>query len=164
MKDLNSQQDAVVESISYRKILPNYSSNNQYLMRGGFNQLKIDMGFTQILFYCFKKNRGRVLHIMTNKNWKGAKVVKFFTESDTLPKACGSFTRLPDDNSTLARSCVKWGYPSSDQWASAIKLYNKRLYTRPIVWSNKPFCRFLQDYDCDDHGKSVSLGDICTIN
>ncbi|KAJ7382418.1 hypothetical protein OS493_035067, partial [Desmophyllum pertusum] len=88
---------------SYREMLPNYNSNNQFLLRNGFNQLKNDMGFTQIRFYCFKNETGRVFHIMTNKNTTRADVVKYFTESDTMPRACGSFTRLPDDNSSLAQ-------------------------------------------------------------
>ncbi|KAJ7382435.1 hypothetical protein OS493_035084 [Desmophyllum pertusum] len=77
MKDPDSPIDPV-ESDSYREMLPNYSSNNQFLLRNGFNQLKNDMGFTQIRFYCFKKERGRVFHIMTNKNTEGADVVKVF--------------------------------------------------------------------------------------
>ncbi|KAJ7382432.1 hypothetical protein OS493_035081 [Desmophyllum pertusum] len=116
MKDQNSMEDESNTSDSYRTILPNYNSNKQYLLRNGFKQLKDDMGFTQIRFYCFKKKPGRVFHIMANKNTKGANVVKFFTESETMPTVCGSFTRLPDDNSSLAANCDKWGYMDYNRW------------------------------------------------
>ncbi|KAL9987327.1 hypothetical protein ACROYT_G001613 [Oculina patagonica] len=165
MKDANSPQVAAVNSNSYKEILPNYNSNKQYLLRDGFNQLKIDMGFTQIRFYCFKKERGRVLHIMTNKDIKGANVnvVKFFTDSDTMPEACGSFTRLPDDNSTLATSCDKWGYPNDGIWGHKLHKTKTRLFTRPVVITGKQFFRMSVDYDCDDNGESMSLGDTWMI-
>ena len=135
MKDLHSPQDAALESDSYREILPKYHSNSQLLLRDGFNQLKNDMGFTQIRFYCYKKKRDRVFHIITNQNTKGANVVKFFTESDTQPEACDSFTRLPDDNSTLAARCSDWGFETINRWGHQSNLNNKRLYLRPILWA-----------------------------
>ena len=162
MKNQNSVQDTKTSSDSYREILPKYNSNNQFLMRTGFDRLKNDTGFTQIRFYCFKKKRGRVFHIMTNMDTKGANVVKFFTESDTLPKACGSFTRLPDDNSSLAINCDKWGYPKGG-WGHGMNKNNKRLFTRPIAWTGQRFFRLWGDYDCDDHGENLSLGDTWMI-
>ncbi|CAH3034424.1 unnamed protein product [Pocillopora meandrina] len=76
------------------------------------------MGFTQIRFYYFKKIVGRVLLIMTNRNAEGENAVRFFTDSDSdvRPRACNSFTRLPDDNSTLAQKCEKWGYFALNSW------------------------------------------------
>ena len=109
MEHLDSINDPIIMSDSYKTILPMYGSNNKYLLRNGFSQLKQDMGFIQIRFFCFKKLRGRVFHIMTNNDAKGADVVKYFTTSGTMPAACDSFTRLPDDNSTLAVSCHRWG-------------------------------------------------------
>ena len=50
MKDENSVKDEIKRSNSYRKILSKYHSNNQCLLRDGFNQLRKDMGFTQIRF------------------------------------------------------------------------------------------------------------------
>ncbi|KAL9987399.1 hypothetical protein ACROYT_G001696 [Oculina patagonica] len=166
MRDANSLQDTVVESNSYREILPNYNSNSQFLLRNGFNQLKIDMGFSQIRFYCFKKERGRVLHIMTNKDTKGANVLKFFTNSNTIPEACGSFTRLPDDNSTLANNCANWGYPNRNRWGHQQRLNDFRLYRRPFMWPYK--CYFILTGSvlyCDDelNRLGMSLGDIWQI-
>ncbi|XP_078377665.1 uncharacterized protein LOC144660809 [Oculina patagonica] len=160
MKDQNSVQDTIKTSNSYREILPNYNTNNQFLLRDGFNQLKNDISFTQIRFYCFKKERGRVFHIMTNKDTEGANVVKFFTESDTMPPACGSFTLLPDDNSSLATRCDKWGYPTKGgRWGHGQVKTNRRLFSRPVVITGQQFFPMSVDYDCDDNGESMSLGD-----
>ena len=166
MKDANSLQDPAVNSDSYREILPNYNSNNQFLKRNGFNQLKIDMGFTQIRFYCFKKERGRVFHIMTNNNVSGANVVKFFTDSETMPEACGSFTRLPDDNSTLANNCAKWGYPNTNRWGHERNKNNRRLFFRPLLWDDTHYYILIGDpLSCDDkkNGFDMSLGDTWNI-
>lgn len=171
MKDLNSPQDAIVESDSYREIISNHSSNKHYLLRDGFNQLKNDIGFTQIRFYCFKKKAGRVFHIMTRNDTKGANVVEFFTESDNIPEACDSFTRLPDDNSTLARNCDMWGFPTKDQWGHKSLRNDVRLFHRPFLWALKHYyILYIQDNDprrlsCDDHKNKadLSLGDIWHI-
>ena len=166
MKDANSLQDARVDSDSYRQILPKYNSNKQYLKRNGFNQLQIDMGFTQIRLYCFKKKRGRVFHIMTNNNALGANVVKFFTNSNTMPEACGSFTRLPDNNSTLANSCANWGYPNKNEWGHDGYRTNNRLYRRPMLWVHKRYFSLLDSPNmCDDDKNEfgMSLGDTWKI-
>lgn len=42
------------------------------------NQLKQDMGFSQIRFYCFQRTIGRVFHIMTINDSMANEVVKFF--------------------------------------------------------------------------------------
>lgn len=167
MKTVNSLQDSIVMSSSYKAILPKYNSNNQYLLRNGFNQLKQDMGFTQIRFYCFKNKTGRVLHIMTNTDSKGANVVKFFTNSNTAPRACNSFSRLPDDTSILALICDKWGYPTADRWGNLAIRTDDRLYKRPFV---RPFTRYFRFepgsvYDCDDTppSQNMSVGDIWQI-
>ena len=171
MKDLNSPQDAAVESDSYREILSNHSSNKHYLLRDGFNQLKNDMGFTQIRFYCFKKKAGRVFHIMTNNDAKGANVVEFFTESDTQPEACDSFTSLPDDNSILARNCSMWGYSTKDRWGHKNALNDLRLYHKPFLWAREYYyALYIQNNNprglaCDDNKTKVDLsfGDIWRI-
>ena len=163
MRDADSVDDPAFSSDSYREILPNYNSNNQFLKRNGFNQLKIDMGFTQIRFYCYKKKRGRVFHIMTNKNTKGANAVRFFTDSDTMPAACGSFTRLPDDNSVLSQNCANWGHPTTNRWGHENNRNDKRLYTRPILWAYKRYFALAGTKpSCDDgtNDLGMSLGDI----
>lgn len=162
METLDSINDISVSSDSYRTILPAYTSKSQYLLRNGFSQLKEDMGFTQIRLYCFKKTRGRVFHIMTNEDVKGAKVLKFFTSSNNMPKAYGSFSILPDDNSSLVVNCGKWGYPNSDRWGHGNMLTNSRLFIRAMTWVSVP--RFYRlkgpKYHCDDNDNlNPSIGD-----
>jgi hypothetical protein len=62
--------------------------------------------FNQLRFHCFKKIPGRTFHVATKNNDLGDNVVKFFTaQIDKLPKSCGSFYPLPEDNSMLSRNC-----------------------------------------------------------
>ena len=153
----------LVQLDSYRQILPKYTINEHYLLRSGFNQLKQDMGFSQIRFYCFKKKSGSVFHIMTSNDSMGNDVVKFFTTSDNLPQACGSFWRLPDDNSSLAVHCHHWGDPG-DKWGHKEHgLTTDRLYRKPLVWLNTRYFRFTlgSGVSCDDKPSSgiVTHGD-----
>ena len=112
-----------------------------------------------------------MFHIMTNNDAKGAKVVEFFTDSDTRPKACDSFTRLPDDNSTLARNCDMWGYFTKDRWGHKNHTNDVRLFSRPFMWVLKYFyILYIQDNDprwlsCDDNKNvaDLSFGDIWQI-
>lgn len=165
MKNHDSTSDPFHKSNSYRTILPNYKLNHQFLLRVGLNQLKIDVGFTQIRFYCFKKKPGRVFHITTSKNTEGANVVKFFTDSNVIPKACGSFTRFSDDNSTLATSCTAWGYPDSDRWGRKSYRTSDRLFLRPLFRPMDLYFRTLGGipYSCDSKDEEMSLGDTWQI-
>ena len=165
METLDSVQDISVEADSYRVILPKYTFNKQYLLRNGFNQLKQDMGFTQIRFYCFKKATGRVFHIATNDDFKGADVVALFTSSNTQPDACGSFTPFPDGNSTLAVNCDKWGSPAN-KWGHHLLLNDIRLWEQPLAWPNNIRFRFYKPYyKCDDNDAvyESSMGDIWQV-
>ena len=93
---------------------------------------------------------------------KGANVVKFFTSSNNMPKACGSFSRLPDDNSSLAVNCDKWGFPNTDRWGHGNMLTDSRLFLRPMTLASVP--RFYRlkgpKYQCDDDDDlNPSIGD-----
>ena len=50
---------------------------------------------------------------MTKVNLQGEAVVNFLIDDNlvsTRPQACDSYTRLPDDNSTLSEDCNKVGW------------------------------------------------------
>ena len=104
-----------------------------------------------------------MFHIKTNNDAKGASVVEFFTECDTQPEACDSFTLLPDDNSTLARNCDMWGYRTTDRWGHKGFRNDVRLFSRPFLWALKYYYTlYIQDNDphglsCDDHKRSADL-------
>ena len=93
--------------------LSKYSDHRQMVTSSVLLQLQYEIGFKQIRLYCHKKNAGTVFHIMTNVNPLGEAVVKYFIDDNlvsTRPQACGSYTVLPDDNSTLSKDCSELGW------------------------------------------------------
>ncbi len=68
---------------------------------------------------------------MSDLNPLGEAVVKFFTEENlvpTRPHACGSYTVLSDDNSTLSEDCNNLGYPRADgKWATEVNTEDNRI-------------------------------------
>ena len=155
------------------KILSNYREHRQVLKSTTLLKLRNELGFKQLRFYCHKKNVGTVLHIMTKLNPLGKAVVNYFIDDNVIssrPQACGSFTVLPDDNSTLSEDCTKLGWNGTHadgNWGSS--LYsgkyriekpllrhgdNHRLYSSPTI------------RDCDDWeggGASLSPGDTWAV-
>ncbi|KAL9973081.1 hypothetical protein ACROYT_G019491 [Oculina patagonica] len=149
----------------YREQLTNYGSNYHVLKMNGLLDLRTDMGFEQMRFYCHKKNPGKVFHVATKKNPLGEAVLQYFTGiTTTPPQACDSFSTFPDDNSTLSRKCAEWGVPfNSDFWGKN-KTYPTNMYVRLVVW--KPPDRtpdivamYNNDYFCEDNVKQGSPGD-----
>ena len=106
------------------KGLSNYSDHRQTVPSKVLQVLKNEMGFKQLRFYCHKKKVGTVFHIMTNINPQGEAVVEYLIGDNlisTRPQACGSYTVLPDDNSTLSRDCSKLGWNGTHadgKWAA----------------------------------------------
>lgn len=81
-------------------------------------QLRQDISFKQLRFYCHKKRVGRTLHIMTRLNAKGEMVVRYFSNSTDRPIACGSFVHLPDDTSIVSQHCNSWSVHGDGNWGS----------------------------------------------
>ena len=99
------------------------------------DQLKQDMGFSQLRFYCYKKQAGRTLHIMTKDSPEGEMVVRYFTNSTQRPASCSSFTVLPDDTSVASQHCSYWGNPfnqGEEKWGKSRSAEEDRLYREPI--------------------------------
>ena len=104
---------------------------------------------------------------MTNLNPLGEAVVKFFTEeslTSTRPQACGSYTVLSDNNSTLPEECHNLGWTSADgKWTTLFNIKTNRI-TKGIIRRGE-YRRFASQpkrRDCDDHGggeASLSPGD-----
>lgn len=159
---------------NYRNI-SNYK-NTQIIPVTVLYQLRQDMGFNQIRFYCFKRKIGKVIHIMTKDSPEGEKVIRFFTNSTTKPASCGSFTVLPDDNSTLSQQCSNWGMSGQGavdgKWSTyRSKTTKKRLCSEPVLLrsSTKFSITFAPTFNllyCDDHwdyGIKHSVGDTWLI-
>ena len=105
-------ENTTYSASSYRN-LTKYNDRRLKVPSRILMQLKTDMGFKQLRFYCHKQKVGTVFHIMTNDNHLGEAVVKYFIDNKLIssrPQACGSYTVLPDDNSTLSQNCKKLGW------------------------------------------------------
>ena len=104
-------ENNILKASSYKE-LSKYADYRLKVPSRVLLQLRKDMGFKQLRFYCHKKKVGTVFHIMTNTNPLGEAVVSYFAEETKPPRpqACGSYTVLPDDNSTLSQDCTKLGW------------------------------------------------------
>lgn len=153
--------------------LSNYKDHRQFFTGTALLQLRNEMGFKQLRLYCYKKRVGSVVHLMTNLNSLGEAVLKFFTDESvpsTQPQACGSYTLLPDDNSTLVENCTSLGWTDADgKWASKF-LINKANRLMNVVLRRGEYRRFYSKpkrRDCDDtdggDASSLSPGDTWAI-
>ena len=64
--------------------------------------------FSQIRWYCRHGSGTKFIDITTSLNDKGLAVVKGFFEDTPTTGPCGSFYRLPEDNSQLTQTCQRW--------------------------------------------------------
>ena len=72
-------------------------------------ELRKHLAFEQLRFHCYKPGV-RTFHVVTIANSTGESVIRYFTgQVEEFPKASGSFTRLPGDNSHLAPRPADWG-------------------------------------------------------
>ena len=149
----------------YREQLQNYNSNNHVLTMKGFMNLRADLGFEQMRFYCHKKIPGKVFHVTTKTNPLGEAVIQYFTGNTTTPpRACDSFSTFPDDNSTLSRKCAEWGATKySNSWGRN-KTTILNMCHRLVVWKETPENIYVvamcnNDYFCEDTAKQGSPGD-----
>ena len=135
-------------------------------------QLKIDMGFDQLRFYCHKKSVARTFHIMTKRNAAGLDAFRYLIVNPSpRAQACSSFTALPDDTSMLSKNCGKWGYAKNGGGKEVNLIGHSsntgplRLYYKVALWSGNYYTAFLpKDYWCDDDTKAaLSAGDTFEI-
>ncbi|XP_078366035.1 uncharacterized protein LOC144650247 isoform X2 [Oculina patagonica] len=147
--------------------LSNYSDHRQYFTGTALQQLRNEMGFKQLRFYCHKKKVGTVIHFVTDLNSLGEAAVKFFTEENlvsTRPQACGSYTVLTDNNSTLSEDCNLVGNPYADgKWATDPNTGQNRIMGAIFRrGADRRFASRPNKRDCDDVGSgedSLSPGD-----
>ena len=123
-----------------------YKRGNIVLRRRAMKELRSNVSFTQLRFYC-SKQQGRTFHVTTAANSTGEAVVQYFSgQTDARLDACGSFVRMEDDNSAMAKVCKKWeGTKSLDQftnkWSLDDQNYEKWLYDHVVlVWYNNIGC------------------------
>ena len=171
-KVLFTESNLQLQNSSYPFNLSNYGDHRQKLTSTALLQLRNEIGFNQIRFYCHKKKVGTVFHIMTNVNPLGEAVVKYFIDDNlasTRPQTCGSYTVLPDDNSTLSKDCTALGWNGThvdSKWSTHWALGRTRiLVPMTIRWHNMFYSVPLKR-NCDDMGTgedALSPGDTWSI-
>ena len=102
---------------SYRGI----TSDQMVLTKTAMNELRSHLSFTQLRFHC-SKNNGRTFHMTSAANSTGEAVVQ--------PASCGSYVRMENDNSRLARVCQNWAL---GKWGHAPFNLMKRDYTTTLL-------------------------------
>ena len=158
----------------YRQI-QEYKNNKLALSTYALRTLGTKFSFKQLRFFCRKKIPGRTFDIATATNSSGKHVVQYFTaQTNTLPKSCGSYYRLSDDNSVLPGECDEWGLRHSGEWnyydnANKPSLA-ERLLDHPAFIGYKVHFVVQQSggrWECDDWehtaGYALSSGDFWKI-
>ena len=158
---------------SYRGI-SGYLSNSTVVTTSAMNELRANLPFTQLRFYCSKQRVGRTFHVITTTNTSGEAVVKYFSgQKDVMPDSCGSFVRMKNDNSTLAQLCDQWGKKNGvikvGKWSADDFGANGdgRLYNHAAIvgssyhWMVDP--SFRSNWECDDNGLSTASGDFWKV-
>eukprot|EP00794_Sanderia_malayensis_P004399 gene4399-4987_t len=151
-----------------------YPSKAFGLSPSGLRSLQDLIHFDQLRFFCHKKSPGRTIDIATKKNNAGKAVVRYFTaRTNAFPTACGSYSKMADDNSMLSQNCNDWGKDGAykvNKWG-LLGVGNTRLYDHPAFVYHKyhwivPFTTGGR-WECDDYyktsSKQVSVGDAWKI-
>eukprot|EP00794_Sanderia_malayensis_P012219 gene12219-13477_t len=151
-----------------------YPSKAFGLSPSGLKSLQDLIHFDQLRFFCHKNHPGRTIDIATKKNHAGKAVVRYFTaRTNAFPTACGSYSKMADDNSMLSQNCIDWGKVGAhfkvNKWGHT-GIRNARLYNHPAFVYYKyhwiaPFTTGGR-WECDDYtvGRTqVSVGDAWKI-
>ena len=156
----HSNQLSVVTS--YRGI-SDYHGNKMVITTSAMKELYGDLNFQQIRFHCRKHSVGRTFHVVTVANNSGNAVVQYFSGlTDALPDFCGSYVRMEDDDSRMAKQCF------SAQWSSRrVKEEKsvKRVYDNAVQIPGKHFWNLTKrkNFECDDYAASQSSGDFWKV-
>ena len=148
---------------SYRGI-SDYNSNKMVISTTATKELYKDLNFQQIRFHC-SKQLGRTFHVVTAANSSGKAVVQFFSGlTNVRPDSCGSFERMENDDSKMARRCREWG-ASTGTWSNTGRPIEDRLYRFPAYINGGQHWTLLNNnrFECDDYQKGVSSGDFWKV-
>ncbi|XP_068706112.1 uncharacterized protein [Montipora foliosa] len=156
---------------SYRGI----ASSHMLLTKTAIKELRTHINFAQLRFHCKKKKPGRTFHIITAANSSGEAVVQYFCgHTDDKPHSCGSFVKMDDDDSTLAKNCDRWGKENGKVKVTIGKwgfqnLAEDRLYNHTVFiaaaqqWLLGYNGTFQGRFECDDYFEGLSAGDFWKI-
>lgn len=125
--------------------LVGFSPNGNYAFKtNALSALRNVTNLTQFRFRC--QTTSKILHIRTN-----AAVSTYLSSfSSSAPTSCGSFQRLPDDNSILGTDCAKWKH-DTEKWAGGIneKLTDHTMFIVSIAHWN--LLETSRRFECDDY-------------
>lgn len=135
-------------------------NNMTFLKKIALHGLMTLMPFTQLRFHC-SKQQGRTFHVTTAANSSGKAVVQYLSgQTNDKPDSCGSFVRMEDDDSKLAKTCDQWrggkgGNVPLGKWGEA-SLYDHTAFTG----GSSHWLLTTRRFECDDflhYGKFVPL-------
>ena len=164
----SSHYDQLSVVTSYRGI-SDYHSNKMVITTSAMKELYGDFNFQQLRFHCRKHSVNRTFHVVTAANSSGNAVVQYFSGlRDAFPDSCGSYVRMEDDDSRLARRCSEWNYGHYGKWSHSDKgwkysedrLYNVAAY---IPGHHHWDLKYRKPFECDDMYKSPSSGDFWKV-
>ena len=137
------------------------------LTKTAMNELRSHLSFTQLRFHC-SKNNGRTFHVTPAANSTGEAVIQYFSgQKNVQPASCGSYVRMENDNSRLARVCQNWAL---GKWGHA-PFDEERLYNHP-AWvpgfyhwalNHQDYIGQAKRWECDDGLVGVTTGDFWKI-
>lgn len=93
---------------------------------------------------------------------------RYFSETTTPAKACGSFIKLTDDTSALSDNCKEWGLNiGEDQWGNSAYSGEQRVQQRVMSWNKylaiHIFSMIPGEYLCDDGKGALTDGDTWSL-
>ena len=159
---------------TYRGI-SNYNNKRMGISRTAMYELRRHLPFTQLRFHC-SKQQGKTFHVITATNSTGEAVVQYFSgQTDVKPSSCGSFVRMEDDNSLLAKRCASWGYDettkkdAAGKWGGVSWLNSSRddlMYDHSIfIYSKRHWVvgKGSGRWECDDFNSNLLPKDFWRI-
>lgn len=166
--DESSSSPQLSLETTYRGI-SNYNNNKTFLTTSAMHELRTHLAFTQLRFYCSKRQGPHTFHVITVTDSIGKAVVEYFSgQTDVQPVACGSFVTMENDNSRLAGQCHLWGKENGvlrvGKWGHGED--QDRLFRYAIFNHANYYWLFLPDGSkvrCDDLSNAVSSGDFWKV-
>ena len=146
----------VADRLNYITDLNGFKADKKYGMTSSaLKLLRSVIGYTQFRFKCHS-NGSKLLHMETIKNSTGYRVVDCVTKGSSPDicdfPSCGTFIRMPDDNSQIAQQCKDWRWrndSNGDKW-----LMDHLMYIYDVThWNIGAYSR----YECDDHIRTLKI-------
>ena len=136
--------------------LNGFKADRKYGMTSSaLKTLRRIIGYTQFRFKCHS-NGSKLLHMETIKNSTGYRVVDCVTKGSSPDicdfPSCGTFKRMPDDNSRIAQQCKDWRWRSDSDGSKW--LMNHLMYIYGVThWNVAVDDR----YECDDDVRQFKI-------